>query len=228
MNRSIGLAMLLAAMMVDLAGAEQAGFSRGRTIVTATGEMFYGAGEWWQLAIAGMQLVLYSLAEDCETYNECQDEWADDYWPADGDLPLGNFQSELGLAHFIAQNLNIGARVLIRPDDREDPLRYVWAWGPELTYYFATRYPGIRPFVGGGAYWSRGRLSAEQHRLSPDRSELTISRRTRQYRAGIDVMVTPMTSLLVQLNYQQDELGDISPFARDGLALGLGLSFSLE
>ena len=38
-------------------------------------------------------------------------------------------------------------------------------------------------------------------------------------------MVTLMTSLLVLLNYQRDELGDISPFARDGLALGFGAQF---
>ena len=228
MNMSITLALILIAMAVEVRAVE-----RGYTIVTATGGMFYDGGEWWQVAIAGMELALYSLAEDCETREQCQDQWQEDYWDAEGNFPIGNFQTEFGIAHFIAQNLNVKARVLIRPDDRKDPLRYMWAWGAELAYFFTTRHTGFRPFVGAGAYWSRGRLSAEQHWFcgglsSAGRLAQTISGRSRQYRAGIDVVVTPDASLFIQVKYQHDELGEISPFVRDGLALGLGLSFTLD
>ena len=138
MNMSITLASILIAMALEVRAVE-----RGYTIVTATGGMFYDGGEWWQVAIAGMELALYSLAEDCETREQCQDQWQEDYWDAEGNFPIGNFQTEFGIAHFIAQNLNVGARVLIRPDDREDPLRYMWAWGAELAYFLPLDIPDL-------------------------------------------------------------------------------------
>ena len=102
-----------------------------------------------------------------------------------------------------------------------------------MTYFFTTRHTGLRPFAGAGVCWSCGRLSAEQHWFrgglsSAGRPAQTISGRSRQYRGGIDVVVTPDASLFIQVKYQYDELGEISPFVRDGLALGLGLSFTLD
>ncbi|MDE0961754.1 MAG: hypothetical protein OSB73_01385 [Candidatus Latescibacteria bacterium] len=54
MKMSITLAIILIAMAVEVRAVE-----RGHTIVTATGGMFYDGGEWWQVAIAGMELALY-------------------------------------------------------------------------------------------------------------------------------------------------------------------------
>ncbi|MDE0961755.1 MAG: hypothetical protein OSB73_01390 [Candidatus Latescibacteria bacterium] len=76
-------------------------------------------------------------------------------------------------------------------------------------------------------------MSAEQHwfrggLFSAGRPAQTLSGRLRPYRAGIDVVVTPEASLFIQVKYQHDELGEISPFVRDGLALGLGFSFTLD
>ena len=78
-----------------------------------------------------------------------------------------------------------------------------------------------------------GRLSAEQHWFrgglsSAGRPAQTISGRSRQCRAVIDVVVTPEASLFIHVKHQYDELGEISPFIRDGLALGMGLSFTLD
>lgn len=54
MKMSITLAIILIAMAVEVRAVE-----RGHTIVTVTGGMFYDGGEWWQVAIAGMELALY-------------------------------------------------------------------------------------------------------------------------------------------------------------------------
>ena len=92
MNMSITLALILIAMVFEVKAVE-----KGYTIVTATGGMFYDGGEWWQVPIAGMELALYSLAEDCETREQCQDQWQEDYWDAGGNSPIGNFQPSLAL-----------------------------------------------------------------------------------------------------------------------------------
>ena len=113
MKMSIILGLILIAMAVEVRAVE-----RGHTVATAG---IVAGGHCWHGTF------LYSLAEDCETREQCQDEWQEDYWDAEGNFPIGNFQTEFGIVHFIAQNLNVGARVLIRPDDREDPLRYMWA-----------------------------------------------------------------------------------------------------
>lgn len=97
MKMSITLALILIAMAVAMRAVE-----RGHTIVTATGGMFYDGGEWWQVAIAGMELGLYSLAEDCENCEQCQDQWQEDYWDAERNFPIGNFQTEFGIAYCIA------------------------------------------------------------------------------------------------------------------------------
>lgn len=196
---------------------------RGRTTMNGTGNMFYPREEWGQV----IGLLLFAILEDCETDYECQLEWDDEYWGEKGDLPVGNFQTELGLGRYVSANLNLGGRVLFRLDRRDDPLRYVWAWGPELTYYFTTRYPTLRTYVGGGAYWSRGRLAPVEW-LDDDREAAkTIAGTSSQWRAGLDVAMTPDASMMIQLNYQRDRLDDIDPYARNGLALGIGLNFTL-
>ena len=55
----------------------------------------------------------------------------------------------------------------------------------------------------------------------------TIAGTSSQWRAGLDVAMTPDASMMIQLNYQRDRLDDIDPYARNGLALGIGLNFTL-
>ena len=127
-------------------------------MLSGNGSGLYDAHEWPELA-RSLVTLLVVLANDDDEWDYEDDSYHhhDSFCEDDLGISVPQAQFDVGLSYFISPSLAVGARYLFSEDFRDNELSRLWGGGPELTLFMGQDASRIRPFVGGGLMYTRGR-----------------------------------------------------------------------
>ncbi|MBT4097662.1 MAG: hypothetical protein HOM68_22890 [Gemmatimonadetes bacterium] len=187
-------------------------------MLSGNGSGLYDAHEWPELA-RSLVTLLVVLANDDDEWDYEDDSYHhhDSFCEDDLGISVPQAQFDVGLSYFISPSLAVGARYLFSEDFRDNELSRLWGGGPELTLFMGQDASRIRPFVGGGLMYTRGR----SRRGAAEFEDGTAL----HWRAGVHFPVGPAGGLVVQGGWRDDRFPvESEPLARRVAGIGVGFT----
>ncbi len=187
-------------------------------MLSGNGSGFYDANEWPDFA-RSVATLLVILANDDDEWDYDDDHYHhhDTYCEDELRFSVPQAQFDVGLSYYVSSRLAVGARYLFSEDFRDDELSRVWGAGPEATLFLGRDASRVRPFVGGGLVYTRGRSRRDAETFDEGTAL--------HWRAGIHFPLGPDSGFILQGGWRDDAFAvEGEPLTRRIAGLGIGFT----